>query len=50
MNGKFRSVVAKGIPLLHAITLSILDKEIIYSTWQSVSDSGIYKVYKLIDI
>ncbi|XP_063678733.1 uncharacterized protein LOC134814511 [Bolinopsis microptera] len=44
MTGKYRTAVAKGIPLLHSITLSMTDKEIIYSTWQSVSESGIYKV------
>ena len=44
MTGKYRTAVARGIPLLHSITLSMIDKEIIYSTWQSVSESGIYKV------
>ncbi|KAL5252043.1 hypothetical protein ACHWQZ_G015002 [Mnemiopsis leidyi] len=44
MNGKYRTAVAKGIALLHSITLSLVDKEIIYSTWASVTDSGIFKV------
>ena len=45
MNGKYRTAVAKGIPLLHSITLSMTDREIIYSTWKSDTvDGGIYKV------
>ena len=48
MNGKYRTAVAKGIALLHSITLSLVDKEIIYSTWASVTDSGIFKVGSLI--
>ena len=47
MDGKYRTAIVRDIAQLHSMTLSMRDREVLFSTWldkESGSDSGIYKV------